>query len=65
MATSEFQNKEGFCSKEGNYLYAVHFHPKVMQLTCFVSYLKPECVLAGLNHQQFVNKQLPRQHETL
>lgn len=44
---SELQSKEGFCGKEGNELYAVHFYEKVMQLTCFISYLKSTGALVG------------------
>lgn len=44
---SELQNKEGFCGKEGNGLYALHFYEKVMQLACFMSYLKSTGFFAG------------------
>lgn len=42
---SELQSKEGFCSKEENELYAIHFYEKVMQLTCFISYLNQQWLL--------------------
>lgn len=53
---SELQSKEGFWGKEENELYTVHFYEKVMQLTCFISYLKSTGALVGWNHQQIDNE---------